>query len=350
MAANTNSSQDVGARALLIAASVVIVIAGLKSASDLLLPFLVAVFLAILCLPILGWFERLGLPRPLAVPAAGLVVLCVLGLVVLMLARSANQFADKAPEYQARLNELAQDALEYLDERGVDTEEMSDVFQVGSVMEYVRAAISSATSILSNMVLVALTLIFLLFEASALPPKIRAAFGSQIVEEGHFRSIVGEVQSYFGIKIFLSLITGVLIGGWVAACGLEFFMLWGFVAFLLNFVPNLGSIMAAVPAVLLALVDLGVPGALMVAVGYLIVNMVIGNLIEPRMMGQRLGLSTLVVFLSLIVWGWIWGPLGMLLSVPLTMLVKILLESTPDLQWAAILLSSEAPKDERSPA
>ena len=117
-------------------------------------------------------------------------------------------------------------------------------------------------------------------------------------------------------------------------------LLWGLVAFLLNYVPNLGSIIAAVPAVLLALVQYGVGHALLVLMGYVAVNMLLGNLLEPVLMGRRLGLSTLVVFLSLVFWGWVWGPVGMLLSVPLTMIAKIFLENTRDLAWLAVMLDS----------
>ena len=350
---DAKTEQDRGARVLLIAASVVVVVAGLRAASDLLLPFMVAVFLAILCLPVVGWLEKARVPRVLAVPLSVVIMLGVLALMVLMVGTSATQFLDNEnatrQKLEQKLTDGRNDVLEILDDTGIETPawlEQKNV-DVGVVMQYLRTAISSATSILSNAVLVGLTLIFLLYEASAFPSKLRAALGSRSVDEGLFKEIVGEVQSYFGMKILLSVVTGVCISAWVAACGLEFFMLWGFIAFLLNFIPNLGSIMAAIPAVLVAYVNLDLRGAAFVAVGYVVVNMVIGNVIEPRMMGQRLGLSTLVVFLSLIVWGWVWGPVGMLLSVPLTMLVKILLESTPDLRWVAVLLSSDAPKNGR---
>lgn len=123
--------------------------------------------------------------------------------------------------------------------------------------------------------------------------------------------------------------------------GIDYALLWGVLAFLLNFVPNIGSIIAAVPAVLLALIQLGPFSALMTAMGYLIANMVMGNIIEPRYMGKGLGLSTLVVFLSLVFWGWVLGPVGMLLSVPLTMLMKIALESSDETRWLAILMGPD---------
>ncbi len=143
------------------------------------------------------------------------------------------------------------------------------------------------------------------------------------------------------IKTLVSLATGIAIAIWLGVLGVDYAMLWGLLAFLLNYVPNIGSIIAAIPAVLLALVQLGVGSALLAALGFLVVNAAIGNVIEPRFMGRGLGLSTLVVFLSLVFWGWVLGPVGMLLSVPLTMTVKIALESNEDTRWIAILLGPQ---------
>ena len=157
--------------------------------------------------------------------------------------------------------------------------------------------------------------------------------------------IVREVQEYLGIKTLMSLTTGLLIGvlAWVA--GLDFPILLGLIGFVLNYIPTVGSILAAVPALLLSVVQFGSLGNfILVAVGYGAINMVFGNILEPNLMGRRLGLSTLVVILSLLFWAWVWGPVGALLAVPLTMVVKIMLENTEDLRWVAILLDKSPPQ------
>jgi predicted PurR-regulated permease PerM len=136
-------------------------------------------------------------------------------------------------------------------------------------------------------------------------------------------------------------VTGLVVTGGLMLIGVDYALLWGLIAFLLNYVPNIGSIIAAIPAVLLALVQLGPVHAVLVAGLYLIVNVVMGNAVEPRLMGKSLGLSTLVVFLSLVFWGWVLGPVGMLLSVPLTMIMKIALEVNPSTRWLAIMLGSD---------
>jgi predicted PurR-regulated permease PerM len=125
---------------------------------------------------------------------------------------------------------------------------------------------------------------------------------------------------------------------------LDFPVLLGLIAFLMNYIPTVGSIIAAIPAVLLSLILVGTAGhAVLVTLGYVVVNTLFGNILEPNLMGRRLGLSTLVVILSLLFWGWAWGPLGALLSVPLTVVVKIWLENTHDLKWVAILLDKAPP-------
>jgi len=140
------------------------------------------------------------------------------------------------------------------------------------------------------------------------------------------------------VVLVLAIVAGLAVVILLGLIGVDYVVLWGVLAFLLNFIPNIGSIIAAVPAVLLALVQLGAPAALAAAGGYLLINTVVGTFLEPRYMGKGLGLSTLVVFLSLIFWGWVLGPVGMLLSVPLTIAIKIALDSQPNTRWMAIML------------
>ncbi len=205
-------------------------------------------------------------------------------------------------------------------------------------------------SFASNAFLVFLILIFTLAEATVFPAKFRAILGREHGHSSRLTKIVTEVQEYLGIKTFISLATGVLLGAWCWVLDLDFPILLGLVAFVLNYVPTVGSIIASAPAMLLALIQYGPGHALIVIVGYLVVNMAFGNLIEPNLLGRRLGLSTLVVILSLIFWGWVWGAVGALLAVPLTMVVKIMLENTSDLRWVAILLDKAPPSQAWEPS
>ena len=203
--------------------------------------------------------------------------------------------------------------------------------------------VRGVASALSYVLLVVLTMIFMLFEALNFPAKLEAALGPHSQLLRYVDAIGAQIVRYLEMKTLISVLTGVLLGGWTALLGVPFPLLWGLLAFALNFIPNIGSILAAISPVLLALILHGGGRAGLVAVGYLAVNIGIGNLLEPRLMGRRVGLSTLVVFLSLILWGWVWGAAGMLLSVPLTMVVKIMLENSRDLKWVAVLLSRKPP-------
>jgi predicted PurR-regulated permease PerM len=149
------------------------------------------------------------------------------------------------------------------------------------------------------------------------------------------------MKRYVVIQTGVSLVTGILIGSWLAILGVDFPVLWGLMAFLLNFIPNLGSIIAAIPAILLTLVQLGMGHAALAAAGYVVISFMIGNVVQPRLMGRGLGLSTLVVFLSLLFWGSLLGLVGMVLSVPITMAFKIAFESNESTRWIAVLLGPE---------
>jgi len=333
----------IGSRSLVIGAAAVVVLAGLKAAQSLAIPFLLALFLAIICGPIVSWMKRWRIPTGVAVLIVVVVLLAVFSGFWAVVGGSVNEFAAFASQYQARFDGLLQSTTEWFESQDIDPEslEILQAVQPGRLMNLLGGVLKNLAAVLSNLFLIILTMIFMLLEAASFPTKLRAAVGDRRFEVKNLGSIVTQIQRYLGIKTITSLTTGILIGVWTAAIGLDFAVVWGLLAFLLNYVPSIGSIVAAIPAVLLALVQGGVGFAILVAFGYVVVNISIGNLAEPYLMGRTLGLSTLVVFLSLVFWGWMWGYIGMLLSVPLTMIVKILFENTDDLQWVAVMLDSK---------
>jgi predicted PurR-regulated permease PerM len=346
--------QATGLKFLLTAACAIIIISWMRESQALILPFLIALFLAILCAPLIFWLQRHRVP---AVVAVILVVVLLLGILTAFLAivgGSVNEFTAAIPRYQQRIDTMARSAGAWLAAwtselswfprqevvSSVSSLELLDVISPGSMMGFLGRGLSGLFNTLSSTVLVILTLVFMLLEAVGLPTKMLVAFGSKEGDPNRFAGVTTEVQQYLLIKTGMSLATGVVIAIWLAILGLDFAIVWGLLAFLLNYIPTLGSIIASVPAILLALVQLGPTRALAVTIGFLVVNLVFGNIVEPHLMGRRLGLSTLVVFLSLVFWGWVLGPVGMLLSVPLTMIVKILLENSSDLKWVAVMLDS----------
>jgi predicted PurR-regulated permease PerM len=325
---------------LLGAAAVVIIIGGLKAAAPLVVPFLLAAVLATILIPPLHWLTRRRVPLPVA------MLLLSLGLVLIWIPLAAivgasfDEFYVALPEYQHKIQQMVLAVGAWLAEHGIEAgrDAMEDLVQPAAALSFVRQIGGGLGTALANFFLILLTIIFILFEASGFPTKIRAALGDRGDVIDSFREFSDRLQDYLRIKTLVSLMTGGTIAVWLWVVGLDFAMLWGVLAFLLNYVPNIGSIIAAVPAVLLAMVALDWTGVLLVIAGFLAVNMVFGNIVEPRMMGKGLGLSTLVVFLSLVFWGWVLGPVGMLLSGPLTMAVKIALETDPRSRWFAVLL------------
>jgi predicted PurR-regulated permease PerM len=209
-----------------------------------------------------------------------------------------------------------------------------------ATMRLVVGMLGGLGSALSNIILILLTVTFILLEASSFPIKLRAVLGDPEQAFPQFTRFVDDIKRYMIIKTGISLTAGILIVIWLSILGVDFPVLWGFLAFLLHYVPNVGSLIAAIPAIILAHVQLGIGRAVLTAAGYLAVNFLLGNVVEPRLMGRRLGLSTLVVFLSMIVWGSLLGLIGVVLCIPFTMTLKFACENNKSTQWIAVLLGS----------
>ena len=325
---------------LITAAAFVIVVAGMRAASALINPFLLAVFLAILFSPPLFWLQRQGVPNGLAVSAILLGFLVVGFLLTVFVGRSVNNMSQQLPAYQDRLTAIMTQVFAWLTSLGLDMTKVpiADYFSPSKIMSLVSYLLLLVRGLFTNMFLVFLTVLFIMIEAAGFPQKLQAAFPDPEKTLGHFKAITESVNRYIGVKAIFSLATGVSIWILLTLLGVDFAGTWGLLAFFLNFIPSIGSIIAAVPAILLALIQLGLPSALLTFLGYLVVNVLFGNFLEPRFMGRRLGLSTLVVFLSLLFWGWVLGPIGMVLSVPLTMIAKIAMAANEDTRWLSVLL------------
>ena len=321
-------------------AAFIIIVAGMKAAASLLVPFLLAVFIAILIASPFSWLQDKGLP-------AGAALLVVVGLLVLglllvgtLIGSSVEEFSGSFPAFQERLQGATTGLLGWLDNIGIhiSNELVSAYMDPAKAVQMATNILGGMGNMLTNGFLILITVIFIMLEAAGFPDKWRLMRGKADDSLAEFSEAIGNIKRYMGIKTLTSLATGFLVVVMMLFVGVDYPLLWGLLAFLLNFVPNIGSIIAAIPAVIQVLVHLGFSAALVVAGGYLFINILIGTFIEPRYMGRGLGLSTLVVFLSLVFWGWVLGPVGMLLSVPLTITAKIALESHDETRWVAIML------------
>ena len=329
-------------RALIVAAAFVVVIAGIKQAESLLVPFLLSVFIALIFSPLLAWLKERRVPGGLAIALIIALVIVIGWLIGILVGSSINDFRNNLPEYQARLATISQGFLQWLNSMGmqIDLDKWQESFDPGVVMKLAGNTLSSFGNVMTNAFMILLTVVFILAEEVDFSDKLKSARGGDEAATGPLKSFAESVNSYLGLKSLLSLLTGVLVMIWLWILGVDYPVMWGLLAFLLNFVPTVGSIIAAIPAVLLALIQLGALDAGLVAVGYLVVNVVVGNILEPKLMGDGLNLSPLVVFLSLVFWGWVLGPVGMLLSIPLTIMAKLALESQQDTRWIGVMLGS----------
>ncbi len=326
---------------LIVLASIVIILAGIKTAAVIVVPFLLSLFLATILSPFYLWLKKLGLGEFPSLVIIVLFLILVISSMISLIGNSVQDFSQNVPLYEVKLRTDLRHMFEVLEKWGlhVPKEDMLAMFHTDSIMRYIAATLKSFGSLLTNSFMIILIVIFMLLEISQFTSKL-----SQTNIKGLMTliEVSDKIKHYILLKALTSAATGIIITIFLKLTGIHYAVLWGLLAFLLNFIPNIGSILAAIPAVLMALVQYNFTTALIVAGGYLAVNVTIGSILEPRILGKGLGLSTLVVFLSLIFWGWLLGPVGMLLSVPLTVIIKIALDTQPDTKWIATLLGSGA--------
>ncbi|MDQ6995724.1 MAG: AI-2E family transporter, partial [Mariprofundaceae bacterium] len=320
----------------------------IQAAASVLIPLLLSLFMACICLPPLRFLLDKGVSSAWAITLV-MIGLVVLGLFIATFAgASVADFSQNLPAYQSRLKLQMMDLLQTLNHWGLhlSNESILAALDPSVAMGFAGKLLAGFGNVLANTFFIILTVIFLLSEAISLPHKWKY-LGEHAPKATVVQPFLDSVNQYLLIKTAVSLVTGTLVALGLSVLGVDYPILWGLLAFLLNYVPNIGSMIAAIPAVLLAWIQLGGEGAIYTVVLYTVINIVMGSVVEPRFLGKGVGLSTLVVFLSLVFWGWLLGSVGMLLSVPLTMIVKLALEANEKTQWLAVILGPDipAPKD-----
>jgi predicted PurR-regulated permease PerM len=339
-----------GTRFLISAAALVIIVYGIYQAQAVVALLLLSVFLALLGTPPVLFLKRKHVPSFVAVIIIMAGMITLLLIVGGVLGVSLSTFSDALPFYQKRLHEQVLALRVFLASKSIVITEKAlfEYFNPVAVVS-LTAGFITAMGLVPNILLVMLTVAFILLEASSFPHKLRSILGNPELAFPQVTKFVDDIRRYMIIKTIISLIAGGIIGLWLYILGVDYPVLWGFLAFLLHYVPNMGILIASIPAVLLAFLQLGLESAALVAAGYLTVGFIFGNVVEPRLMGRKLGLSTLVVFLSLMFWGCMLGPIGVILCVPLTMSLKFAFESSKGAQWIAVLLGSEKSNESNPP-
>ncbi|OHU86522.1 MULTISPECIES: AI-2E family transporter [Pseudoalteromonas] len=329
-------------KSLVVLASLVIVLAGIKLASDIVVPFILAAFIAIICNPLLKFFARFNIPKGIAIILVIALILAIGTSIAGLVGQSVNDFSQQLPNYREQLQSKFIWLVDAAAQHNIliDKQQIIALFDPGKMIDMASSMLTGLGGVMANVFLIILTVVFMLFEAPTIANKVHLALDDPEMKLKQIDRFLESINSYLAIKTLVSLATGLCASLMLWLLNIDYFILWGVVAFFLNYIPNIGSIIAAIPAVLLALVTQGPIIAGLVAAGYVTINTVMGNIVEPKYMGRGLGLSALVVFLSLIFWGWLLGTVGMLLSVPLTMVVKIALENSEDGHWLSTLLGS----------
>ncbi len=329
-------------------AAMVIIVYGIRQAAVIVVPFLLAIFLVILIAPLYFWLQKKGAPSWLALLTLifGLVGLGLFG--ANFFTNAINEMITNLPKYQRELSFQINDSVDWLEAKGVKVEDdiVNQIFDTSALFRQTRDLLNKLGGILSNAFIIILMAIFILMEAARLPQKIRNLPGMTNNRWYDLVRIVESVRKYMGMKAVMSTLTGILVTALLYIMGVDYPILLGVLAFLFNFVPSIGSIFASIPGIILALILHGPGEAMIVTIGYVVINVGVSNLLEPRYMGKGLGLSPMIIIVTLFLWAWMLGPIGMLLSVPLTMALKVALEASEKTRGLAYLMSDTVPPPE----
>ncbi|WP_236842907.1 AI-2E family transporter [Campylobacter lanienae] len=327
---------------LVAVASFVIIISGLSLASSIVVPFLLAVFIAIIVYPILEMMSKIHINRFFAFII--LIGICGSGLWFLgnVIAGAIVQFSTDLPLYKAKIDIFIDNLIIYAkDQADIDiSNNLLSFINLDKLIITTSNLLLQTGSLVTQSFLVFLLLAFILFESQIFKQKVEY-FAIKDPSALHIaNTFISNLKRYLAIKTISSIATGVIVWGFLILFDVPHALLWAVLAFILNYIPTIGSIIAAIPALLVSLAVNDISTTLWLTLIYLVVNISIGNFIEPRFLGKGLGISTLVVILSLLFWGFIFGIGGMFLAVPLTMSIKIALDANPRTKFISILLSN----------
>jgi predicted PurR-regulated permease PerM len=335
------------ARFFLITGGIVLTIGGLKYASPIMGPLLLAIFLALLANPVLSWLRSKGLPSWLSFLVLGLSIIVAAVAVVLLISVSLNSLQANVPKYQANMAKYVDSFKASLASYGVDISsfKLSSLFSPKSLASAIGKLLAYSVNQLTIIILAFLLFIFLLAEARDFPAKAIKAFGENSPIVQHLGSFGGAVVTYTKVLTLANLFVGIVWGALLVLLGVDAALLWGFLAFILQYIPTIGLIIASVPAIIIAFLGQGPTTAAIVLVGVLVINSISANVITPKFSAQQLELSPTIAFFSFIFWAWVFGAIGGVLSVVLTVGVKSVMEGYPESRGLALLLGP-APKPE----
>jgi len=313
----------------------------MRYSSDIIIPFLISISISIILSPLLRFFEKKGVKKIISLLLIIFISLIPIVILAGYIGQEAKDFSYNLTEYYSKFEHLISKVISFLNSFGIPIEQsnMEIFFAQSNIKEIIKSFASQIGTQFSNIFLIFFTVAFMLMESNLFYTKILKIAKDNNGNAEEIMLIIENIKSYFLIKVKTSFLTAVWVFSILWFYDINYFYLWVTLAFFLNFVPVIGSILAAVPTILMALIDQSGVTAMWVALWYIIINTVIGNILEPKIMGKGLGLSALIIFLSMTFWGWMFGPTGMILSVPLTMVIQFIFSKYSETKWISLLLS-----------
>ncbi len=324
-------------------AAIVIIIAGLKISAPILNPILMAIFFSIIILHPVSWLKEKGVNGLLS------IIIVAFGLTIVFVGiggavtKSVIEFSQNLPNYKNQLNEITKSSITLLNGYGIDisANSVTKDFNAGKAFGYASKFISDIGGLFGQIILLVLVAAFIIGEANSFPIKLKVILKNPTVSLDNITTISKNIRYYLGIKTITGLIGGTSVAIVLFIMDIQYAIIWGILVLLMRYIPNIGSIIASIPIMLFVLIQDGLTGVFYAGLAYGLINFIIGQIIEPKFLAKGMNLSTLAVFISLVFWGWILGDVGMLLAVPITMAMKISLETRKSSRWMAIMLGSE---------
>ncbi len=331
-------------------ATFVVIIAGIKMAGEVVIILFLAIFISSIFSSLLNILQKKGINRIFSYFIILLIISIISFLLVYVVNISLNDFILNLPQYEEKFRTIILNFIQFTQISGfeIDKQKILNALNFSSFFGFSTNIIGIISAFLSKFLLVIIGVAFILAESKSFQTKLKIIFRYDAKKLERFNLFSYNIQKYFVVKSFTSFLTGFIIAIVLSFFGVDYPILWGVIAMLFNFIPVIGSIIASIPAILLALMSLDLSATIWVTILYLVINISISNILEPKLMGKELGLSPLVIFFSLIFWGYILGIVGMFLAVPITMTLKIAFDSNTNTHWIGILMSDLSKKRERN--
>ena len=334
---NTNKNYTISSLAY-----IVIIITGLKLGGSIILPFFMAFFLFIIFLPLANKLNSFSIPNVITLLIVFTIMIIIIFLPTIFLISSSNDIIKDIPMYQDKFHKVIPQVITFFEQYNISLEwnTILSLIEPAKIVNYIATFFKGMGNIVVNLLLTLIMVIFLLLEASAISSKILYLTKTDQQRE-KVELFLKSINRYFIIKTFTSVLTALIVWAMLEYFNLQYAFVFAVLVFLLNYIPSIGSFIAAFPPLLVSILQLSMIETISIAIGYLIINILIGSFLDPKIMGKDLGLSTFIVFISMVIWGWIFGPFGMLLAVPLTIIIKIVCDNSKHYNWVSVILSDK---------